>query len=113
MSTQLAPSTLFAPVQSSSPTRPRSPRKLRQSSLTDMRTNAAKAAASLGAASQLEPDADATSSLAARLLANMEAATQRRKEALEMRKARCAAKQDLLLQRLVSCSMRRQRVLVQ
>lgn len=81
-----------------SPNRPRSPRKLRQSALTDMRNRAAEAAASLTAA---QPDSDATSSLAARLLAHMEAASQRRKEALEMRKARSAAKQDLLLHRLV------------
>jgi hypothetical protein len=63
-----------------------------------MRSKAAEAAASLSAA---QPDSDSTSELAARLLANMEAATQRRKEALEMRKARFAAKQELLLQRLV------------
>jgi hypothetical protein len=63
-----------------------------------MRSKAAEAAASLSAA---QPDSDSTSELAARLLANMEAATQRRKEALEMRKARSAAKQELLLQRLV------------
>jgi hypothetical protein len=78
--------------------RPRSPRKLRQTILTDMRSKAAEAAASLTAA---QPDSDSTSELAARLLASMEAATQRRKEALEMRKARSAAKQELLLQRLV------------
>lgn len=65
-----------------------------------MRSKAAEAAASLSAA-QAESD---TSSLAARLLSHMEAATQRRQEALEMRKTRSAAKQDLLLHRLVSAA---------
>lgn len=83
--------------------RPRSPRKVRQATLADMRNKAAEAAASLTAA---QPDSDSTSALAARLLANMEAATQRRKEALEMRKARSAAKQELLLQRLVGSMLR-------
>lgn len=64
-----------------------------------MRSKAAEAAASLTAA---QADSDSTTSLAARLLSHMEAATQRRNEALEQRKARSAAKQDLLLQRLVS-----------
>jgi hypothetical protein len=64
-----------------------------------MRKRAADAAASLSAA---QADHDTTSSLASRLLANMEAASKRRREALEMRKARSAAKHDLLLQRLVS-----------
>jgi hypothetical protein len=66
-----------------------------------MRKRAADAAASLSAA---QADPDTTSSLASRLLANMEAASKRRKEALEMRRARNAAKHDLLLQRLVSYS---------
>lgn len=65
-----------------------------------MRSKAAEAAASLSAA-QAESD---MSSLAARLLSHMEAATQRRQEALEMRKTRSAAKQDLLLHRLVSAA---------
>lgn len=64
-----------------------------------MRSKAAEAAASL---TKAQADDDNTSSLAARLLSRMEAATQRRNEVLEQRKARSAAKQDLLLQRLVS-----------
>jgi hypothetical protein len=86
---------------SSSRSRSRSPCRLRQSSLADMRSKAAEAAASLSAA---QAESDSTSSLAARLLSHMEAATQRRQEALEMRKTRSAAKQDLLLHRLVSAN---------
>lgn len=84
--------------------RSRSPRKAvgssRRSSLAGLRQRAAEAAASLSnGGSSNQADADATSALAARILANMEAATARRKEALEGRKTKS---RDLLLQRLVS-----------
>jgi len=77
----------------------RSPRRLRQACLADIRRRAAEAAATL---STTQTDYENTSALAARLLSSMEAATQRRREAQEMKRARLAARTDLLLQRLVS-----------
>lgn len=78
----------------------RSPLKHRRIKLADVRDRAAAAAAAALAASQ--SDSERSVVLASRMLANMQAAEQRRLQAQRAQRERLAAKSDLVMTRLVS-----------